>query len=54
MKKQKKSDLSIHFDFYDERDDMAEANGKNLAALDLVLASVPKWVREHLATQIYT
>ena len=31
------------------RDDMAEAGGKNPAALDKALASVPEWVRKHLA-----
>ena len=31
------------------RDDMAEAGGKNPAALDQALASVPEWVRKHLA-----
>ena len=31
------------------RDDMAEAGGKNPAALDQALALVPQWVREHLA-----
>ena len=31
------------------RNDMAEAGGKNPAALDKALASVPEWVRKHLA-----
>ena len=31
------------------RDDMAEAGGKNPAVLDQALASVPQWVRKHLA-----
>ncbi|MBC6413444.1 MAG: alanine--tRNA ligase [Chromatiales bacterium] len=31
------------------RSDMAEAGGKNPAALDQALATVPQWVRDHLA-----